>query len=530
MNLKKILSLSLAAVLVLGLLAGCGSQTEGKQGAETAAPKKTQLNVAAEMISATLDPAVGWDSWFIVRYGIGETLVRFGDDMSYQPWLAESWSVAEDHLTWTIQLRDGVTFSNGEAMTATKVKESIDRLYEKEDPANGGTGNPQGYFTYSSLTADDETNTITIVTEEPTPDLPGCLAYPWMMIIDVKGSEGRDMLLEGPIATGPYAVKSYTQDHDLQLVKNANYWDGEVPFETVNVMKVSEATTRAMSLQDGSADMALSIPLADRAVMEGDDRFNISVVAGPRIGFALVNFNGILANDTLRHAVMMAIDSKTIAEVTTGGSYTYGYSPLSSSMDYGYDQLTYQYGYNPEAAVKLLDEAGIVDTDGDGIRELDGKNISILCQFMNNRQMDLVVQAEAAQLAEIGIHMETEVAANMSDTLVSNKFDLFGSGEMTTPTGDPAKFMKHWYSKSSENYSNYKNEEYDAIYEKLMVEFDPEVRRDLIIQLQPILLDDAATLVYGYYNFNMISTNAITGAYNPTCDFYWVTKDVKPAK
>ncbi len=531
MSKKRILSFLLAGVMTLGALTGCGGKP---QQSETSDPqkdavKKTQLNVASEMLSDTLDPAIGWDSWFIVRFGAGETLVKFGDDFSYQPWLAESWSVAEDQLTWTFKLREDVKFSNGVPMTATKVKESIERLYAMEDPANGGTGNPQGYCTYSSISADDESHTLTIVTETPTPDLPGCFAYPWTMIIDVEGSKDRDIKLEGPICTGPYAYDSYNQDHSVQLIRNEYYWDGDVPFETVNVMKVPEATMRTMALQDGSADMALSLPATDRAMLEDNDAFNISVVAGPRVGYALCNQNGVLANDTLRKAVMMAIDGQTIADVTTGGSYTYGYAVLASNQDYGYDTLTYDYGYDPAAAAAMLDEAGIKDTDGDGIRELDGKNIVLNYQCMPNRQMDLIAQAQAAQLEELGIHVELTMTKDMTDALTGNLFDLFGSGEMTTPTGDPAKYLKHWYSKSTENYSNYKNEEYDVVYEQLLEEFDTAARKELIIKLQQILLDDAATLVYGYYNFNMCSTSAITGAYNPSCDFYWVTPDVKPA-
>lgn len=86
------------------------------------ATEKTQLNVATEICNSQ---QITWDlnaSWFVVRWGVGECLVKNGDDGSYQPWLATEWSVADDELTWTFKLRDDVKFSNGKPMTATSVK------------------------------------------------------------------------------------------------------------------------------------------------------------------------------------------------------------------------------------------------------------------------------------------------------------------------------------------------------------------------------------------------------------------------
>ncbi len=164
-----------------------------------------------------------------MRWGALETLTRFEDDGTVSPWLAEDWSVADDQLTWTIKLKENVTFSNGEPMTATKVQESLERLFEVTDPNKGGNGNPWNYFTYSSISADDEAWTVTIVTSEPTVDLPGCLAYPWYGIIDVAGSADRDIAADGPICTGPYCFVSNDPEHDIQLVKNDNWTEARIP-------------------------------------------------------------------------------------------------------------------------------------------------------------------------------------------------------------------------------------------------------------------------------------------------------------
>lgn len=491
---------------------------------------KTQLNIATDAFAATLEPSKNWDSWFLVRSGIGETLVKYGEDGSFQPWLAESWKVSEDQLTWTIKLREDVVFSNGEKMTATKVKESIERLYKMEDPQNGGIGNPHGYMTYREITADDAASTVTIVTQTPTPDMPGCLAYPWMLIVDAQASEGLDTTQTAPVCTGPYIVTAYTADNDVQLQRNDNYWGGDVPFEKINIMKVNESATKTMALQDKSVDIALNIAAADLEMLSEEEGIMKDVVSGSRLGYAHINFESELGNDALRQAVLMAIDGQTIADVVTNKSYTYGAPIISSSYNFGYDQLVDPYEYDAEGAVKLLDEAGIIDTDGDGYRELDGEMIDIHYTTHSVRQLEVIVQAIATQLESIGIKCSVELVDSNADILNNSAFDMCSSSEVTMPTGDPCQFLRHWYSGSSDNYANYSNAEYDEIYEKLEKEFAEEKRREYIVQLQQILLDDAVLVTYGYYNYNMCTTDMVVGAKCSTSDFYWVTTDVRPAE
>ncbi|MGN1411181.1 MAG: ABC transporter substrate-binding protein [Oscillospiraceae bacterium] len=535
-NIKKKISLILGCVMMANLLVSCnGTETQstdnGNDSKVSTSSDKRQLNVATELMSDTLEPADAWNSWFTVRWGIGETLFKFNDDYSCEPWLAESCSIGEDNLTWIIKLKDGIKFSNGNDMTASKVVASIERLYNLQDPSNGGDGNPQGYLEYSSITANDDENSITIVTKEPTPDLEGCFAYPWTMIIDVDASEGYDKTTQSPICTGPYVVTSFTQDSDIQLARNEYYWDGEVPFDTVNVMKVGESSTRSMALQDGSADMVINLSATDRQALQSDSKYNISSVSGARLGYAHINMGGILGNDAIRQAVMCSIDGETITNVTTNGSYTYGYSVIPSSLDYGYDELTYNYSYNPDKAIEILDNANIIDSNGDGFREVDGngENVTITYYYNNSRQMDLIAQAQASQIENVGIKVNLQQTDSNTDIMKSGNFDLVCSNEVTSPTGDPTNFLSHWYSQSTDNYSNYKNDEFDKLYSQLQVEFDNNIRRNDIIKLQQILLDDCAVLTYGYYNFNICSTDTITGAYCPTSDFYWITKDIKPA-
>ena len=552
MKRTKIIALVVSVVMLMALLAGCGGSSApasdgGSSGssapasgsssssgssapAPAANPTKKQLNVAADLFSQPNIHDLN-ASWFVIRIGVAECLVKDGDDGSFQPWLAESWELADDNLTWTFHLRSGVKFSNGADMTATKVKESIEWLYEVQDPANGGVGDIQGFMKFTSISADDAAGTVTIVTEKPQADMPGVMAYPLMAIIDAEATRTRDMLLDGPVCTGPYAIESYTDGHDFQLVANPNYWGGQVPFEKVSFVKVAEANARLNALLDGSADVATHIQASDLSMLEASG-YNISNVAGARDGYYHINFDGPLGNDTLRKAVHMAIDDETIASITTGGSYTAGHTPLSPVFSaWGGASIPDNSAYDPEGAMKLLDDAGIKDTNGDGWRELDGKEFQLVYITQSNRQMADIAQAHAELIKEIGVNCAVQIVDGQHDYMTNGNFDFVSSNEMVMPTGDPKNFLSHWYSKAGTgyNYSRYANPEYDALYEQLEVEMDKGKRDELIAAMNKILTEDNAMMLGGYYNFNICSSTDVVGAYNPTCDFYWVTFDIKPA-
>ena len=533
----------LSAVLLAGAMSMCMfactqnteiTETNGENNSSSSEGEKDNqgevktLNIAAEIIGESMDHTHDWDSWTTVRYCIAETLVKFGQDGSYQPWLAESWKSNEDATVWEFKLREDVVFSNGTPMTATKVKESIEFLYKTTDPNNGGMGYPQDFFTYTSIEANDEASTITITSDKPVIDMPGCMGYPWTCIVDTEGIEDRDLKVEGPIGTGAYQVSSYEKGNQLTLESNKNYWAGEVPFNNINAVYVTDAKTRAMSLMDGSADLSFNITKADRENLSGKN-CNVEIASGSRIGNSYFNLDGVLKNEVIRKAITMSIDGPSIAEVTTAGSYVYDFAVIPTSYAFGGDELKFPYEYNPEKAKQLLDEEGIVDTNGDGIRELDGENITLDYVASNFRYLDVVPQAHMALIEEIGIDINLIPTDGHFDILNNRGFDIIVNSEVTMPTGDPQQFLGHWYTDGN-NYSGYSNPKYDELYEELTTTVDTVKRAELIRDMQQILIDDAITIVWGFYGSNTCYTDKITDVVASTSDYYWITKDTKPTK
>lgn len=534
---KRTLSVGITAALAAGMLAGCGGSadtagsagTSGTQSSAGADGEKVLTFGCQNYGDGLVDPTNQTNAaWNLMRYGVGEALFKFNDNMEVEPWLAESYEVTDDHLTWTIKLRDDVKFSDGCEMTATKVKESLDRL--KVEGPKGSSG-PEKFLEYEAeITADDAANTITIQTVTAYPNLPGNLAYPVMAIVDVADTTDWN---NGVIGTGPYVIDTFTDQVGYTLVANENYRE-EVPYDRVELLYMSDASAKAMALKNGQVDLVENITnVSDIQELQNDENFTVDIASGVRCGFSWINFNGVLGNDALRQAVIMGIDDEAIcASNLIGGLYTPGYSVLPSNLEYGYDTLENPFAFDVEAATKLLDDAGIVDTDGNGIRELDGQDVVLDYVYYDNRLLKEFAQAHHQYLTAIGIEVNEREGSSDDQwsSLVAGDYDFNANNWTTVGNGDPTEYMANWCSTSSANYCGYVNEEYDELYAQLVTETDPDTRTEIITRLQQILIDDAAVLVDGYYNSSMIYSKNVGYAHIHTADYYWLSTEIVPAE
>ena len=546
-HVGKLFAIGVAAVLAVGMLASCGGSGSSSGSASSAAASGSASAASASSASAAaakggtlkfgcqmysdglLDPAYDTNAgWNAMRVGTTECLFKFDDTMSIQPWLAESCTPSDDHKTWTITLKKGIKFSNGDDLTATAVVESFERLFKE---GASGSATPEKYLDKEAkLTADDAKGTVTIETVTPYVDLRGNLAYPTLAIVNVKATTDFD---RGVIGTGPYMVDKYTQGVGYTMKANPNYHDGDVPFDSVEVLFLGDATAKANALKGGQVDVTENIAtMADLNALKDDPAFTVNVANGVRCGFSYLNQKGILKNDALRQAVITAIDGQTICDVTVGGLYTYGFSVLPSNLDFGYGQLTNPYTFSTEKAKEILDNAGIKDNDGDGWRELDGKKISLVWVTYENRGLGDLAQAGKQSLAEVGIDVDLQIgdSATQWNRLVNGDYDINGNNWTTVGTGDPSEYLANWHGNDTRNYCGYKNAKFDEAYEKFIVESDTATRKELAITMQQCLVDDAAVLVHGYYNSSMIfNASKIANAPIHTADYYWITTEIAPA-
>jgi len=475
----------LMTILMMFTLVACGG--DKKETASTSTNENGELVVGVTSFADTLEPTEQYFSWVITRYGVGENLVRFDENGELEPSLAEEWKVSDDKLTWEFKIRDGVKFSNGNPLTAEAVKSSLDRTFRKSKRA-------------------------------------------LFLIIDTSDNV-EEYTTNAPICTGPYVFKEFVPTEYAIVERNENYWGGKPGLAKVTFKCINDQSTRALSLKSGEIGVAYNLKIENKADFEGQDDINIQELKSLRSTYAFMNQHGALGDLALRQALLRALDKKAYTENLLGGAATPGKAPIPPTLDFGFDKLVDENAYNPESSKEILAKAGYKDVDGDGfVEKPDGSKLELNFVIYTSRE-ELKVYAQAAQanLKDVGININLKTVSyeTLLDMRDSGNFDLLIWNVLAANTGDPEKYLyENWDSRSASNQAGYKNEKVDELLDKLNVEFDPEKRKDLAIEIQQLIMNDAATVFFGYETTFLYSNKKVQNLKMFPMDYYWLTKDV----
>lgn len=505
-----------AGVLLAVMLAAC---------AVPAALAAGEITMGVTSFADTLEPTTQYFSWVITRYGAGECLVRFDEEGNKVPNLATGWTGSDDGLTWTFAIREGVKFSNGNDMTPELVKASLERTFELSNRV------PE-FFDLKSLEVDGQNLVFTL--NRPNANMAGCLADPLFLIIDTT-VDNSNIEMAGPVCTGPYAFESFSPTDAAVMVKNEYYWGGEVPLDRVTIKCIDDQTTRSMALQTGEIDVAYNLKIENLYEFEGYPEYNVDSLQSLRSTYAFMNQNGALGDLALRQALLRGLDKETYCAVLLEGGATPGKAPIPPTLDYGFDELNDENAYDPDGARAILAEAGYADVDGDGYVETpDGEKLELNFVFYTSRaELGTYAQAAQANLKDIGINLKLTTVSyeTLLDTRDSGQYDLLIWNVLVGNTGDPENYLReNWYSTSQNNTAGYSNPEVDALLDELAATFDADARRGIIIQIEQHIMDDAATVFFGYETTFLFSRTRVTGLTMYPMDYYWLTRDIALAE
>ena len=536
MKIKKLLALSLSLLMAAGVISGCGGNSNSKDGTGSAQSNSSSaqgesgagdiktLTIGTGQSCGTLDPLQAYDGWYAVRFGIGQTLTKLEEDFSISPWLVEEgYTVSEDNKTWTFTIRDDVAFSNGTPLTAELAKASIENVFEN------GTRGPE-YFTYTSIEADGQT--LIINTEKPEPILPNKLADPLFTIIDTT-VDMTNIADEGPIGTGPFVVKSFNQTtKECVVEKNENYWNGDAQVDEIRFVYTEDQPAITMALQNGEFDAVYNVSMTDVEKFANDSAYTVSTNPSGRTTHGFMNQNGVLGDEVLRQAILRYLDKETFCKSLLNGQYIAGKTLITSAAPYGYDELTDINAYDPESAVKLLDDAGYADKDGDGYRETpDGDPIDLKFVYYTGRpEQEIMVEATQQELKKLGIKVTTQVndTQTVINLLQSGGYDMLCMSINVLNCGDPENHLTSYFKTGGSNASyGYSSAEFDALIDALSITADPDKRIDLVKQAEQILLDDSVCIYYCYPIMNFVMKRNISGITSTPADFYWVDENTQ---
>jgi len=430
---------------------------------------------------------------------------KAADDFATTPGLAESWEEVEPGIEYVYTLREGLTWSDDEPITAEDVAWNIN------------TGRDQGWDNMVSTvgnieaTAEDE-RTVRLVSSVPDPKLPTMDVYLvpqhiWEPIATDYDAATQYAADEG-VGSGPFVMTEFTPGQSVVMAANSNYWgwEGEEPpYDQVIFRLFENPDAMVAALQQGEIDAAQGFPASSWDALEADP--NIEVVAGQQGGFDEIAINGgaaegqphpALLDVEVRRAIAHGIDRPAVIEDLWFGLAS-PLETLSPSADPKWipeipeeNQLT----YDPDRANQILDDAGYMDTDGDGIREMpDGTNPLVIRHAVNT-DGDLagsIGDLMVGWMEEIGIGVELEAYDQdaLFGVIVEGTYDTFFWGWV--PFVDPDPMLSYFTEAEigNNNDANWFDPEYDALYAEQNQQVDPDQRVETVHEMLTMFHDAA---------------------------------------
>jgi peptide/nickel transport system substrate-binding protein len=353
------------------------------------------LRVAAPWEWTSNEPT---DTGYIMsRMQIAETLVRVEPDGTLVGGLAESWSVAEDKLTWRFKIRREVTFHDGSPMTPEAVAASLKRSL---------TGESMQQIPVEDLRTEDDT--VIIRTKTPFSHLPVVLVD-YASVILAPGSLGADGKVAKVIATGPFAITGQDGKTVIELARHERYWGPKPAMARARYTAIGNGDTRTNVAIAGDQDLIFTtVPSATpRIDAAGQMKVTSQTIARAR----MLAFNAGIAQFSdvrVRRAISMALDRAGIATAILRHPASAATQMLPSAVPDWHDTSLPPHRQDVSAANALLDQAGWT-RGADGVRakndvRLAGKMLTIA----NRPELAVMGAAMQAQLKVIGMELEVE--------------------------------------------------------------------------------------------------------------------------
>ncbi|MBN1963634.1 MAG: ABC transporter substrate-binding protein [Anaerolineae bacterium] len=481
-----------------------------------------------------LDPAVVTDgeSFRVTNQGCESLLAYDGATTNVIPSLATSWTASEDGLTWTFQLREGVTFQDGTPFNADAVVFNFERwrftdnpyhfeeqVFEYYDYMWGGFDD-DGLIASVEATGEYE---VTFTLTDPLGPILANLAMPMFNIASPTAIQeyGPDYGTPevGFVCTGPYEFVEWVPDDRTVLQAYDGYW-GEIEgnISQIIIRTIPDNSARFAALLNGEIDALEQANVEDLVVAaESED---VYVLTRPALNTHYLAFNYRIQefnNPLVRQAISLAIDREAITQAFWGerGQVATTFIP---PLMWGYNaDITVE--YNPERARELLAEAGYPD----GFSEVtldDGSTIPLVLYYMPvvrfyNPDPEGIGAAEAQMLAEVGIEVQLETAGDWPAYLDARRNgELLGLYQLGWggDNGDPDNFLGYFFAdgpKASEGF--YDNPALREILVQARITPDQADREPLYEQAEQMLADDVGRIFIAHDQTPLVFRNAVTG-------------------
>ncbi len=390
-------------LLSLTLLASCGRRNEGSFSSEPgiSQPLTVVLPPACEP-TAGFDPAFGWGAGEHVHEPlIQSTLTVTNPDLTIGYDLATGMETSQDGLTWTVKIRDDVTFTDGEALTASDVAFTYNMVKQ--------TSSVNDFTMLDRAEAVDDT---TVVFHMKTP----FSIWPYTMAVTgIVPEHAYDPASYGssPIGSGRYVLKQWDRGEQVILEYNPDYYGMQPRMEKVTILFMEEDAA-FLAVQAGEVDLAYTSALyADQKPevlsLNGQEPVTYSLLAVRTVDNRGINLPVTMSSPTMespvRQAINMGIDRQRMIDHVLNGHGTPAYSVCDGLPWYN---PVNEVEYDPEGAKALLDEWGWpVGPDGIRVRGTSEMRLGLTIYYIVGDSVRQGLAAELAnQLRELGIEAD----------------------------------------------------------------------------------------------------------------------------
>ncbi|GMU90951.1 MAG: hypothetical protein AMXMBFR4_00090 [Candidatus Hydrogenedentota bacterium] len=506
-----------AAFLILAAF-GCGGPTPARQTGPTESPGQP-APTAANTQTTNVEPQPG--DWLVENLGaepallnpildlvdaggryicsrIFDTLIDLDNEtLEFIPNIAEKWEISDDHLVYTFYLRKDAVYSDGVPVTAHDVKFTYDLI---KNPAVDAAA-ARSYFVdvQSAELVDDYTIRFTCVKPYFRHILTLGALEPIPRHVYGQGDFNRHPNNRHPIGSGPYKFEKWETGQQISLVRNERYW-GPKPMLDRHVLKIITDDNASfqvlerheidiMQMQPEMWKRRASTPQFEREFAKLTPQ---SPIPGYLSRFGYIGWNmrkPQFEDKRVRRALTMLLDRQTILDRIYMGLGTL----ISGDCFPGepeYNPNVKPLPFAPQEAVKLLEQAGWIDADRDGVREKNGVPFTFELSYAADiPEYDRMATVYQEELTRAGIKMSPRPLewAVFQERVQKRTFDACMLAWLTTPLYDPYQLWHSSQAEEGSNYPGFKNAEADAIMENARVEFDRAKRVEMYHRFHEIL-------------------------------------------
>lgn len=485
----------LLLLVMLGLLgvgcaegpAGDGSGVEGSpvEGGTAVISHLSDFDALNQFVSTD------YDTGQVLRFMLFTPLVRLDENMDYEPYLAESMELSEDGLTLTFRLREGMRWHDGVPVTADDVVWSVETYM---DPALA-FANLQ-YFQFVDRVEKLDDRTVVFHFKAPHSDvLADFLEWhpmPKHLLGHVSPGDMRTAPYNrNPVGNGPFRFVSWTPNQQVVFEANPDFVLGRPRLDRVVFRVVPEQTTALTELLTGRVDLVRGVQPAEASRLETSRAARLLSYPSRSYTYLAWNTkNPLFSEPEVRRALSLAINRQQIVD-----ALLYGFGDVAVTdvlpFQWQYAKDIEPWPYDPDEARRLLDEAGWIDTNGDGIRDKDGRPFRFVLETNQGSDLreDILVIVQN-DLRAIGVAAEPRLAEwnSLIDRLKLKDFEAVVSGWSVDFKFDPTETLG--CDGGVYNYPSYCNEEADALVQKALVTLDQEEAEPLWHRYQEIIHEE----------------------------------------